>query len=87
MNAGRRDSTAVQRGLGVVTLIFFVLALERFINAAMTGSEVGTNTAWIVGTGFALTGMILGLLRLIVGTGRPGPIDPDTCSLRGRRQR
>jgi hypothetical protein len=87
MNVSRRDSTAVQRGLGVVILILFVLALERFVNAAMAGSEVGTSTAWIVGMAFALTGMILGLLLLTLGTCRPDPIDPDTHSSHGSPER
>ena len=79
MNVSRRDSTAVLRGLRVVTLIFFVLSLERFINAAMASSEAGTNTALIVATAFALTGMMLGLLLLSLGTG--------TRSSHGRRKR
>jgi hypothetical protein len=82
------DTTGVQRGLGVVSLIFFVLALERLINAVMAGSEAATRTAWILGAGFALIGVVLlGLLVLAGGAARPVSIDADTSSSHGRRER
>lgn len=70
------------------TLIFFVLALERLINAAITGSEAGTQTAWLLSAAFALTGaVLLGLLLLMSGAGRPSRVDTDTGFSHGRRNR
>lgn len=80
------DATGVQRGLGMVSLIFFVLALERFINAAMAGSDVATRTAWILGAAFALIGtVLLGLLVLIGGSGRPDRITAGSPLRRRKR--
>lgn len=83
------DSPAVQRAPAVVScLIFFVLALDRFINAVIAGSEVGTRTAWMLGSAFALTGtVLLGLLLFIGGASRPAGTDADTRSSQGRRTR
>ena len=88
MNVSPRNSTAMQRGLRVIALILFVMALERFVNAAMASSEVGTHTAWMLGSAFALAGtMLLGLLLFIGGAGRTDRIDAAADSSPGRQQR
>jgi hypothetical protein len=88
VNVSRRNSVAVQRGLGVLTLIFFVLALERFLNAGMAGSEVGSRTAWMLSAAFGLTGtVLLGLLLLMNGADRQTRVDTDTGFSHGRRNR
>jgi hypothetical protein len=72
----------------VLTLIFFALAFERLINAAMAGSKVGTRTAWMLSAAFGSTGtVVLGLLLLIGRAARPDHIDADTGSSHGRRNR
>jgi hypothetical protein len=47
------------RGLGLLAVIFLVLALERLLGAAMTGSAAGIRTAWMLSAAFALTGAAL----------------------------
>ena len=87
MNVSRRDSNAVQRGLGLLTLIFFALAFERLINATMAGSQVGTRTAWMLSAAFGLTGIVLLGLLLLMGAGRSDHNNADASASPERREK
>lgn len=73
----------MRRSLGACASVFLVLALERLLNATMTGSDFGARTAWLLSQAFALTGaVLLGLFLLTRGGAKTSPdgVDPDTGS-------
>ena len=69
MSAG--DWSSAQRGLGVVAVVFLLVALERLANAAMAGSLAGAGTAWMLSAVFGSSAaVLLGLLIVVRGVDR-----------------
>ena len=69
MSAGEWSSA--QRGLGVVAVVFLLVALERLANAVLAGSLTGAETAWMLSAVFGCTSaVLLGLLTVVRGIDR-----------------
>jgi hypothetical protein len=82
----RHDWAALHRSLTVLTVIFILLAIERLLNAAMAGSEVGIRTAWILSVSFALGGAVILCSSLLLSRGnnpRAAPM-PRQARTRGK---